>query len=95
MQFNPDLTAVPFPPISTVKGWIAGRTFTSERPLVDLCQAVPDFPPAPELVAHLRDLVGVPEVARYTPDEGLAEVRTAVADMVKVAERLVEVMRRG
>jgi aspartate/methionine/tyrosine aminotransferase len=79
MKFSPCIEPVPFPPISTVKGWVAGRRFPPERPLIDLCQAVPDYPPAPELVAHLRDLVGLPETARYTPDEGLPEVRAAVA----------------
>jgi hypothetical protein len=79
MQFNPDLTTVPFPPISAVKAWIAGRSFPPERPLIDLCQAVPDFPPAPELLAHLGERLGDPATARYTPDEGLAEVRAAVA----------------
>jgi hypothetical protein len=79
MIFNPDLTAVPFPPISAVKAWIAGRSFTPERPLIDLCQAVPDFAPAPELLAYLHTRLDEPETARYTPDEGLPEVRAAVA----------------
>lgn len=79
MRFSPDIESVPFPPISAVKAWIDGRTFPPERPLVDLCQAVPDFPPAPELIAHLKLLLDDPAMSRYSPDEGLPEVRAAVA----------------
>jgi len=79
MKFSPNIKPVPFPPISAVKEWIAGRTFTPEQPLVDLCQAVPDYAPAPELVAQLKPLLDDPQTARYSPDEGLLEVRTAVA----------------
>lgn len=75
---SPHIAAVHFPPISEVKEWIAGRTFPPERPLVDLCQAVPDFPPARELTDHLASVLGDPQVSRYTPDEGLPEVREAV-----------------
>lgn len=80
MYISPLLVEVPFPPISTVKSWLAGFTPDPERPLVDLCQAVPDYPPAPELVAHLQELVAEPLTSRYTPDEGLPEVRGAVAE---------------
>jgi aspartate/methionine/tyrosine aminotransferase len=73
------IDAVPFPPISEVQGWIAGRSFSPERPLVDLCQAVPDYAPAPELVEHLKGVLVDPRTARYTPDEGLPEVRAAIA----------------
>lgn len=79
MRFSPYIEAVPFPPISAVKAWIAGRTFAAERPLVDLCQAVPDFPPAPELIAHLKPLLDDPQTSKYSPDEGLAETREAVS----------------
>lgn len=79
MKFSPNIEAVPFPPISAVKGWLAGRSFPSDRPLIDLCQAIPDYAPAPELLAHLQPLLDDPHTARYSPDEGLPEVREAVA----------------
>jgi len=79
MRFSPYIESVPFPPISAVKEWLAGRTFPPERPLVDLCQAVPDFPPASELVAHLKPLLDDPQTSKYSPDEGLFEVREAVS----------------
>ncbi|NJC87567.1 MAG: aminotransferase [Desulfuromonas sp.] len=80
MRFSPHIEPVPFPPISAVKEWLAGRAFPPERPLIDLCQAVPDFPPAPELIAHLKPLLDDPQTSKYSPDEGLPEVRAAVAD---------------
>lgn len=77
---SPNIEAVHFPPISEVKEWIAGRVFPPERPLVDLCQAVPDYPPAAELTAYLATVLEDPQTSRYSPDEGLPEVREAVAD---------------
>lgn len=80
MKFSPHIHSVQYPPITEVKSWLAGMTFTAKRPLIDLCQAVPDYAPAPELVAHLRDLLDDPMTSRYSPDEGLEEVRAAVSD---------------
>lgn len=79
MKFSPHIEAVPFPPISAVRGWVAGREFPPGRPLIDLCQAVPDFPPAAQLIEQLKPLLDDPHTARYSPDEGLPEARTAVA----------------
>ncbi|WP_243370470.1 aminotransferase [Geotalea sp. SG265] len=67
---------VHFPPISEVKGWLAAAR--PELPLVDLCQAVPDYPPAPALSEHLAGLTADPLTARYSPDEGLPEVRESI-----------------
>jgi hypothetical protein len=69
---------VHFPPISEVREWAASYQATPERPLIDLCQAVPDYPPSPELVAHLKHVVDDPLTSKYSPDEGLPEVREAV-----------------
>ncbi|HEX9078601.1 MAG TPA: aminotransferase [Desulfuromonadaceae bacterium] len=68
---------VSFPPISEVKGWAASRPDDGVE-LIDLCQAVPDYPPAPELTARLASLVADPQMSRYSPDEGLPEVLAAV-----------------
>ncbi len=67
------------PPITEVQGWIAGRK-RFDLPLIDLCQAVPAYPPAPALIDHMKGLLVDPTIARYTPDEGLSEVREAVCD---------------
>ena len=79
MKFSPHVQAVQFPPITEVKSWLAGVELNSDRPLVDLCQAVPDYAPAAELLDHLRGLLDDPLTSRYTPDEGLAEVRESVS----------------
>ena len=77
MSFSPHIRAVHSPPISEVKGWLAARADNGLE-LIDLCQAVPDYAPAPELTAHLATLLGDPQTSRYSPDEGLPEVLEAV-----------------
>jgi aspartate/methionine/tyrosine aminotransferase len=77
MNLSPLITKVHFPPISEVRRWLA------ERPddglgLIDLCQAVPDYSPAPELTEHLSVLLNDPLISKYSPDEGLSEVREAI-----------------
>lgn len=68
------------PPITEVKGWLAGRTFSAEMPLIDLCQAIPDYPPPLELIEHLKNSLDDPQSFKYSPDEGLPEVRKTVCD---------------
>ncbi|MDD2898074.1 MAG: aminotransferase [Desulfuromonadaceae bacterium] len=77
MKVSPHIAAVHFPPISEVKRWAAERPDDGQI-LIDLCQAVPDYAPAPELTAHLATLLNDPLLSRYSPDEGLPEVRGAV-----------------
>jgi aspartate/methionine/tyrosine aminotransferase len=79
MKFSSHIKAVQCPPITEVKSWLAGLDLDAGRPLVDLCQAVPDYAPAPELVDHLSGLLDDPATSRYSPDEGLPEVRAAVS----------------
>lgn len=77
MVFSPHIRAVHFPPISEVKSWLAARPDNGLE-LIDLCQAVPDYAPAAELTAHLATLLNDPQTSRYSPDEGLPEVRESV-----------------
>lgn len=72
------IRSVHFPPISEVKGWLAHREPDDPRPLVDLCQAVPDYAPARQLTDYLATVLDDPTVSKYSPDEGLPEVREAV-----------------
>jgi len=74
---NEHIRAVHFPPISEVKGWVATRP-DNGLDLIDLCQAVPDYAPAPELTAHLATLLDDPLLSKYSADEGLPEVLEAV-----------------
>ena len=73
---NDQIARVHFPPISEVKGWLAAAP--PGLPIIDLCQAIPDYPPAAELTEHLKGCLDDPLVAKYSPDEGLPEVREAV-----------------
>ncbi len=76
---NPHIAAVAAPPIAEAHGWIAGRTFPPDRPLIDVAQAVPGYPPAAALQDHLAGAVTRPETARYTEILGRAALREALA----------------
>lgn len=76
---NPLLAAVAEPPIAEAHGWIRGRTFPADKPLIDVAQAVPGYPPPPALTAHLAGVIGEPRLARYTEIVGTAELRRALA----------------
>ncbi len=78
-SINPHIREVNFPPIAEVRDWVAALRHPQDRPLIDLCQAVPAYPPATQLVAHLRDLLDDPALYRYSPDEGLPEVREGLS----------------
>lgn len=76
LRINPHVAEVHPPPITEVRGWLSGAP--QGLPLVDLCQAVPDYAPAPELTEHLKKVLDDPLTSKYSPDEGLPEVREAV-----------------
>lgn len=76
---NPDVVSVVEPPIAEAKGWVAGRSYPADRPLLDLCQAVPSYPPAEALREHLADRVRLFETAQYTAITGIAPLRAALA----------------
>ena len=79
LSINPALAAVAEPPIAEAYGWIKGREFPVDKPLIDVCQAVPGYPPAKELTDHLAARIGEPAMARYTDIEGLPELRSTLA----------------
>jgi aspartate/methionine/tyrosine aminotransferase len=72
---SPYIRQVDFPPITEVQRWLADCRFDRSRGLIDLCQAVPDYAPPPEMMEFLADVVRDPQTARYSPDEGMSEVR--------------------
>src|SRR4051812_48118352 len=51
-----------------------------ERPLLDLSQAAPPWPPAPEVVERIVEVAAAPDGAGYTPVPGIPPLRRAVAD---------------
>jgi len=76
---NPLVAAVAEPPIAEAWGWVAGRDFPADKPLLDLAQAVPSYPPADPLQEHLAAAVMRPETSQYTEILGLPALRTALA----------------
>ncbi len=78
-RINPLFSAVAPPPIVEAWKWIEGRTFPDDKPLIDLAQAEPSYPPAPELLEHLAEVVDRPEMSRYTDIRGTPELRAAFA----------------
>ena len=78
-SINPLLTAVGEPPISEAISWISGRSFPDDKPLVDLSQAAPGYPPAQALTDHLKEIIGSPQTSRYTDIEGIPPLRAGLA----------------
>ena len=78
-RINPHLARVAVPPIAEAHGWIKGREFPAAKPLIDVAQAVPGYPPPAELTDHLATVIGQPETARYTDIEGLPTLRAGLA----------------
>lgn len=78
-RVNPLFSAVAPPPIAEAWGWIAGRTFPDDKPLIDLAQAEPSYPPASQLLDHLAEEIHRPELSRYTDIRGIAALRGAFA----------------
>lgn len=72
---NPWLAAVEPSPIGETKRWVLNRTFPADRPLIDLSQAVPGYPPAIELRRHLGELLLDPAMHGYTPILGVPALR--------------------
>lgn len=80
---NPLVTAIVPPPIPEAHGW-AQRYDGAYGPMLDLCQAVPDYPPAPQLLQHLSDAAGQVASARYGLIDGDLPLREAyAADLIK------------
>ncbi len=70
---NPWLAAVEPSPIGETKRWVLNRTFPADRPLIDLSQAVPGYPPAHRTARqHLGELLLDPTMHGYTPILGTA-----------------------
>jgi aspartate/methionine/tyrosine aminotransferase len=85
LPLNPSLAAVIEPPIAEAQAWIKGRSFPAEKPLIDVAQAVPGYPPSKALTDHLARVVGDPAMSRYTDIDGLPELRAALANDIGVA----------
>ena len=83
-RVNTLLAGVAEPAIAEAQGWIAGRTVPDDKPLIDVCQAVPGYPPPAALTDHLARIASEPATSRYTDICGLPKLRAALAgDMAR------------
>lgn len=78
MQVSKQIKKIQPPPITEVKSWLIGRVFPTEKPLIDLCQAVPSYSPPAELIEHLKNSLDDPSTFKYSPDEGIQKVQKEV-----------------
>ncbi len=69
-------------PISEAAGWAKDYDPKVAGPLLDLAQAVPNYPPADALLSELAKDAQAPETAFYTPILGIPELRQAYAEAV-------------
>lgn len=76
---NPVVHATSASPIDASKRWIEGRVFPDDQPLLNVAQAVPGYPPAAALTAHLAERLHAPAMALYTPIFGIPDLRAALA----------------
>ncbi|MGY6548412.1 MAG: aminotransferase [Roseinatronobacter sp.] len=79
MLLNPLLARTQPSPVMEARRWIAGATFPTERPLLNLSQAAPVAPPPPALQEAMTDALRVAETHLYGPVLGLPALREALA----------------
>lgn len=77
--FNPAIVNLQLPPVPAVQAW--ARDYSGALgPLIDLSQAVPGYPPHPDLLAWLGEAAASTDTAGYGPIEGDPALRGAYAD---------------
>lgn len=82
---NEAVLGVSPPPIADAREWVAGRAFPADKPLLDVCQAVPSYPPAESLRHALAAAVVDGASAFYTPILGVPALRAALAGFMSKA----------
>lgn len=65
------------PPIAEAMSWVG--TSPSNRTLINLCQAVPSYPPAESLAEEVGRLARLPETSLYSDILGIPALRHALA----------------
>lgn len=79
IRLSPRIRATDTPPIPAARAW-AARYAGRFGPALDLTQAVPGYPPPPELLARLAEAAGNAACAGYGPITGDAALRETLAD---------------
>jgi aspartate/methionine/tyrosine aminotransferase len=78
MNFADQVTRTEFPPIAEALSWVKDRQ--SARPLLNMCQAVPSYPPAEKLQVEIARLAHEPGTGGYTDIFGIGELRQVFAE---------------
>lgn len=77
-RFNPMVADIATPLIPLAQSWL--ESYAGDRgPAIDLSQAVPGYPPHPDVLSQLADAAGSAESAGYGLIEGEPSLRTAYA----------------
>ncbi len=79
-NLNPNVINSIDPPIDEASSWLAGREFSADKPLLDMAQAVPSYPPAEELTDYMAERVKLFATAQYGPVSGNTKLKTALAN---------------
>jgi aspartate/methionine/tyrosine aminotransferase len=74
---SPAVASVEAPPIAEAMSWV--KPGQSNRPFLNLCQAVPSYPPAAELQAEFARLAQTDGIGGYTNIYGIDALRAAHA----------------
>lgn len=77
-SISPQIRATGAPPIPAARAW-AARYDGRAGPAIDLTQAVPGYPPHPDLLAKLAETAGSHATAGYGPIDGDPALREALA----------------
>ena len=86
---NQHLLDTASPPIPRIQAW--GREYTGTHgPLLNLCQAVPAYPPPPDMLERLAEAAGNPASAAYGPIAGDDHGREASRPGGRRDRRVVE-----
>lgn len=82
LSLNPDVLGAIDPPIAEAHSWVAGRRFPEDKPLLDLAQGVPSYPPPQAITDYVAERAPLFETAQYTAINGIAELRETLAAQV-------------
>ncbi len=81
MQLSTRATSVAVSPIGDAKAWLAHRT--SDRPLLDLSQAAPNYPTAPAIAARIAEVAASNDGGAYAPPMGIPALKEAFAERLR------------
>jgi aspartate/methionine/tyrosine aminotransferase len=77
-HLSPTIASVEAPPIAEAMSWV--KPVASNRLFLNLCQAVPSYPPAPELQAEFARLAMTDGMGGYTNIYGIEALRAVHAE---------------